>query len=56
MFATATTWVTRLQTADAQGRLPADLVKLGRCPPIIVDEFGYIPFERDVANLFFQLF
>ena len=23
--------------------------------PIIVDEVGYIPFEQDAANLFFQL-
>ena len=55
MFATATEWVTRLQTAHAQGRLPAELVKLRRYPLIIVDEVGYIPFEQDAANLFFQL-
>jgi DNA replication protein DnaC len=55
LFATATEWVTRLQTAHAQGRLPAELARLRRFGLIIVDEVGYIPFEQDAANLFFQL-
>ncbi len=55
LFATATEWVTRLKTAHAQGRLPAELAKLRRFGLIIVDEVGYIPFEQDAANLFFQL-
>jgi DNA replication protein DnaC len=38
-----------------QGRLPQELVKLRRYGLIIVDEVGYIPFEQDAANLFFQL-
>ncbi|WP_283112135.1 P-loop NTPase family protein [Streptomyces halobius] len=28
---------------------------MGRYPLIIVDEVGYIPFEPEAANLFFQL-
>jgi DNA replication protein DnaC len=37
------------------GRLQAELVKLGRIPLLVVDEVGYIPFEPEAANLFFQL-
>ena len=55
LFATATEWVTRLQTAHQHGRLPLELAKLRRYGLIIVDEVGYIPFEQDAANLFFQL-
>jgi len=55
LFATATEWVTRLQTAHQQGHLPATLTRLRRYGLIIVDEVGYIPFEQDAANLFFQL-
>lgn len=55
LFATATEWVTRLQTAHRQDRLAAELAKLRRYGLIIVDEVGYIPFEQDAANLFFQL-
>lgn len=55
VFATATDWVARLQTAHQTGRLPQELGKLRRYALIIVDEVGYIPFEQDAANLFFQL-
>ncbi|MEA5456976.1 IS21-like element helper ATPase IstB [Sinomonas sp. JGH33] len=55
LFATATEWVTRLQGAHAAGRLNAELAKLRRYGLIVVDEVGYIPFEQDAANLFFQL-
>ena len=45
------------QLADAHraGRLPAELARLRRYGLIIVDEVGYLPFEQDAANLFFQL-
>ena len=55
LFATATEWVTRLTDAHRQGRLPAELARLRRYGLIIVDEVGYLPFEQDAANLFFQL-
>jgi DNA replication protein DnaC len=55
LFATATDWVTRLTDAHRAGRLPAELTKLRRYGLIIVDEVGYLPFEQDAANLFFQL-
>jgi DNA replication protein DnaC len=55
LFATATDWVTRLADAHRAGRLPAELTKLRRYGLIVVDEVGYLPFEQDAANLFFQL-
>jgi DNA replication protein DnaC len=54
-FATAAQWVARLADAHAAGRLQAELVRLGRSPLLVVDEVGYIPFEAEAANLFFQL-
>ena len=55
LFATATEWVTRLTDAHRAGRLPQELARLRRYGLIIVDEVGYLPFEQDAANLFFQL-
>jgi DNA replication protein DnaC len=55
LFATAAEWVDRLAQAHAAGRLHAELTRLGRYPLIVIDEVGYIPFEADAANLFFQL-
>jgi hypothetical protein len=55
LFATASEWVARLAEAHHTGRLQAELVKLGRIPLLVVDEVGYIPFEAEAANLFFQL-
>jgi hypothetical protein len=55
LFATATEWVTRLTDAHRAGRLPQELARLRRYGLIVVDEVGYLPFEQDAANLFFQL-
>ena len=54
-FATASEWVSRLAEAHTGGRLQAELTRLGRIPLIVIDEVGYIPFEAEAANLFFQL-
>jgi DNA replication protein DnaC len=54
-FATATEWVARLGEAHQQGRLHDELTRLGRIPLLIIDEVGYIPFDGEAANLFFQL-
>jgi len=54
-FATATEWVTRLADAHHAGRLHDELRRLGRYPLLVVDEVGYVPFEPEAANLFFQL-
>src|SRR5487761_2061286 len=55
LFATATDWVTRLTEAHRQGHLQQELAKLRRYGLLIIDEVGYLPFEQDAANLFFQL-
>jgi DNA replication protein DnaC len=55
LFATAAEWVARLADAHHAGRLQTELVRLGRYPLLVVDEVGYIPFEAEAANLFFQL-
>ena len=55
LFATAAQWVDRLAAAHHAGRLQDELVRLGRYPCLLVDEVGYIPFEPEAANLFFQL-
>jgi DNA replication protein DnaC len=54
-FATAAEWVARLADAHHAGRLQTELVRLGRYPLLVIDEVGYIPFEPEAANLFFQL-
>jgi DNA replication protein DnaC len=54
-FATAAEWVARLAEAHHAGRLQQELTKLTRYSLLVVDEVGYIPFEPEAANLFFQL-
>jgi DNA replication protein DnaC len=54
-FATASQWVDRLAEAHQQGRLQDELRRLVRYPVLVIDEVGYIPFESEAANLFFQL-
>jgi transposase len=55
LFATAADWVSTLADTHHAGRLQAELVRLGRYPLLVIDEVGYIPFEPEAANLFFQL-
>jgi len=55
VFSTAAQWVDRLALAHSAGKLHEELSRLGRYPLIVVDEVGYIPFEAEAANLFFQL-
>ena len=45
----------RLAVAHQTGQLHQELTRLGRFPLLVIDEVGYIPFEGDAANLFFQL-
>jgi hypothetical protein len=54
-FATASQWVDRLAEAHHHGRLQDELRRLARYPVLVIDEVGYIPFEPEAANLFFQL-
>jgi DNA replication protein DnaC len=55
LFDTASNWITRLAEAHRGNRLEAELKKIRRYKLIIIDEVGYIPFDQDAANLFFQL-
>ena len=55
LFATAAEWVDRLALAHTAGKLHDELQRLGRYPLLVIDEVGYIPFEAEAANLFFQL-
>jgi DNA replication protein DnaC len=55
LFATASQWVDRLAAAHHGGTLQAELARLARYPLLVIDEVGYIPFEPEAANLFFQL-
>ena len=54
-FATAAQWVARLTDAHHAGTFQDELTRLGRVPLLVIDEVGYIPFEAEAANLFFQL-
>jgi DNA replication protein DnaC len=45
----------RLANAHLTNRLHDELRRLGRYPLLVIDEVGYIPFEAEAANLFFQL-
>ncbi|MBC9958411.1 IS21-like element helper ATPase IstB [Yimella sp. cx-51] len=55
LFATASQWVDRLAEAHHAGKLQDELRRLVRYPVLVIDEVGYIPFEPEAANLFFQL-
>ena len=55
LFDTANNWINRLAGAHQAGQLEAELKKIRRYRLIIIDEVGYIPFDHDAANLFFQL-
>ena len=54
-FGTATEWVARLGQAHSQGTLHKELRQLVWTPLVIIDEVGYLPFDVEAANLFFQL-
>jgi len=54
VFDTVNNWIARLTVVHHQGQLEAELRKTCHCK-LIIDEIGYIPFNQDTANLFFQL-
>jgi DNA replication protein DnaC len=55
LFVTATTLITTLGKALAEGRLEERLKLLTQPQLLIIDEIGYLPIDRQGANLFFQL-
>lgn len=54
-FATAAEWVARLGQALDAGTLHRELRQMVRTPLLVIDEVGYIPFDAEAANIFFQL-
>ena len=55
LFISATALITTLGRALAEGRLEERLKVLTQPQLLIVDEIGYLPIDRQGANLFFQL-
>jgi DNA replication protein DnaC len=55
LFVTAAALITTLGKALAEGRLEERLKLLTQPQLLIIDEIGYLPIERQGANLFFQL-
>jgi DNA replication protein DnaC len=55
LFTTATGLLTILSKAESEGRLEEKLINYVKPRLLIVDELGYLPFERRAAHLFFQL-
>jgi len=55
LFVTATALITALGKALAEGRLEERLKLLIQPQLLIIDEIGYLPIDRQGANLFFQL-
>ncbi|SFY38076.1 IstB-like ATP binding protein, partial [Streptomyces atratus] len=47
--------VRQLKAADSIGRLASKLRTYLRPNVLVVDEVGYLPLERDEANLVFQM-
>ena len=54
-FATAQQWVDRLDAAQHRNALDDELRRLERYELMVVDEIGYLPLERQAANLLFAL-
>lgn len=54
-FRTALGLVNELLAAHSEGALEARLKELCKPKVLIIDELGYLPFERDGAHVFFQL-
>jgi DNA replication protein DnaC len=54
-FATAQQWIDRLEQSQHRNALDAELRRLDRYSLLVVDEIGYLPLERQAANLLFAL-
>ena len=54
-FTTATALLSTLAKAESEGILHEKLTEFTKPRLLIVDELGYLPFERRAAHLFFQL-
>jgi len=55
LFVTATELVAALDKGNQEGRLNERLAQYGKPKLLIIDELGYLPFDKHAANLLFQL-
>ena len=55
LFTSATALIAALARAEAEGLLQDKLTFFGKPKLLVVDELGYLPFEKRSAHLFFQL-
>lgn len=55
LFTSATALLTALAKAESEGQLADRLLFYTKPKLLIIDELGYLPFERRSAHLFFQL-
>lgn len=55
LFTSATALIAALAKAEAEGQLADRLMFYAKPKLLIIDELGYLPFERRSAHLFFQL-
>jgi DNA replication protein DnaC len=55
LFVTATTLIGALAKAQVDGKLAEQLTFYAKPKLLVVDELGYLPFEKQTASLFFQL-
>jgi DNA replication protein DnaC len=55
LFVTATTLVAALTRAQSEGKLAEQLGFYAKPKLLVIDELGYLPFEKQTANFFFQL-
>jgi DNA replication protein DnaC len=55
LFDAASNWIGRLSRPHHVNHLEAELKKIRRFKPLLIDEVGYIAVDEDAANLFFQL-
>jgi DNA replication protein DnaC len=55
LFVTATTLIAALTRGQTDGKLSEQLGFYAKPKLLVVDELGYLPFEKQAANLFFQL-
>lgn len=55
LFVSAAALVASLAKAQDDGRLDDKLVQYAKPKLLIIDEVGYLPFEKRAAHLFFQL-
>src|SRR5499426_2117213 len=55
LFVSATSLLATLSKAEAEGKLADQLAFYGKPKLLIVDELGYLPFEKRSAHLLYQL-